>query len=97
MDSDSQLGGCASVPIKSPIAGNQTSTGKQARVSLFSISKMDCPAEERLIRVALEPVDGLVALAFDLCQRELRVVHQGPVALIAARLGSSQKTEKIVR
>ena len=86
MDSDSKLGGCASAPIKSPIAGNQTSTGKQARVSLFAIPKMDCPAEERLIRMALEPVDGLVTLAFDLGQRELRVVHQGPVAVIAARL-----------
>ncbi len=86
MNRDSKLCGCASAPIKSPIAGNQTSTGKQAMVSLFSIPKMDCPAEERLIRMALEPVDGLVALAFDLGQRELRVVHQGPVALIAARL-----------
>lgn len=55
-------------------------------VSLFSIPKMDCPADERLIRMALEPVDGLVALAFELGQRELRVVHQGPVAVIAARL-----------
>lgn len=86
MDSDSKSGGGESAPIKSALSGNQTSTGKQAMVSLFAIPKMDCAAEERLIRVALEPVDGLVALAFDLGQRELRVVHQGPVALIATRL-----------
>lgn len=54
--------------------------------SLFSIPKMDCPAEERLIRLALEPLEGVVSLTFDLGQRELRVVHHGPVDPITARL-----------
>ena len=54
--------------------------------SLFSIPKMDCPSEERLIRMALEGAAGLTALAFDLGRRELRVLHHGPVDGIARRL-----------
>jgi len=54
--------------------------------SLFSIPKMDCPAEERLVRMALEGVDGIATLEFDLEAREVRVVHQAPVEGIAARL-----------
>jgi len=54
--------------------------------SLFAIPKMDCPAEERLIRMALEGAQGLAALEFDLARRELRVFHEGPVEPIAERL-----------
>ncbi len=65
-----------------PLAGNAP-----AVASLFSIPKMDCPAEERLIRLALEGAAGLAALELDLRQRELRVLHDGPVDDIAIRLG----------
>jgi len=55
--------------------------------SLFSIPGMDCPSEERLIRLALAPA-GEVSLAFDLGRRELRVTHEGPIEPIASRLAS---------
>ncbi len=88
MDSDSKSCGCESMPIESPAAGNRTSIEGAAMASLFSIPQMDCPAEERLIRLALEPLEGMLSLTFDLGQRELRIVHEGPIALIAARLES---------
>jgi Co/Zn/Cd efflux system component len=47
---------------------------------------MDCPSEERLIRLALDGLPGLGALHFDLAARELRVEHHGDAAAITARL-----------
>lgn len=55
-------------------------------VSVFQIPKMDCPSEERMIRLALESVEGLRGLDFDLPKRELRAIHTGPVAPITSRL-----------
>lgn len=58
----------------------------QPVASLFSVAKMDCPSEERVIRLALDSVSGVTALDFDLDRRELRVVHNGSVEPIAQRL-----------
>ena len=53
----------------------------------FVIPKMDCPSEERLIRMALEPVEGIERLEFDLDGRTLDVVHADGLAEVAlARL-----------
>ncbi len=57
-----------------------------ATVSRFAVPAMDCPAEERLIRMALEGMVQLRGLEFDLAGRELRVFHDGPVDDIDARL-----------
>ena len=57
-------------------------------LSLFSVPKMDCPSEERMIRLALANTAGLAALDFDLGERELRVFHKGPVEPIAEALES---------
>ncbi len=55
------------------------------------ITKMDCPTEEQLIRKRLQGVDGIVALEFDLMQRELTVKHElddeGPIAAAIKELG----------
>ncbi len=40
------------------------------------IMQMDCPTEERLIRARLENMAGVMAMSFNLMQRELLVVHQ---------------------
>jgi Co/Zn/Cd efflux system component len=53
--------------------------------SIFTIPKMDCPSEERLIRMALEDVPG-VSLTFDLAGRQLTAVHPGPAAVVLERL-----------
>ena len=46
----------------------------------LSISKMDCPSEERLFRLALAPLDGVGQLDFDLEGRRLDVVHADALA-----------------
>lgn len=43
----------------------------------IKIPKMDCPSEERIIRMALERVDGIFQLSFDLNSRQLVVTHNG--------------------
>ncbi len=57
-----------------------------ARRSVFAVPKMDCPTEERLVRMSLEPVEGIASLEFDLAARKLSVVHRGEAAEIAERL-----------
>lgn len=47
--------------------------------SLFTISKMDCPCEENLIRMKLAEITGIERLDFDLAKRELTVFHHGEI------------------
>lgn len=72
--------------------------------SLFKITKMDCPSEENLIRMALENREEIKDLQFDIPQRELKVFHTGEVepivdSLAQLNLGSrkisSEETEDI--
>lgn len=56
--------------------------------SRFHVARMDCPAEERLIRLALQQSPGVCGLNFDLQQRELQIRHDGPLEPIAARLAT---------
>lgn len=50
--------------------------------SEFVVPKMDCAAEERLVRLALEGRAGVGRLAFDLPARRLTVWHQGDPAAV---------------
>jgi len=45
--------------------------------STFEISKMDCPSEENLIRMKLDPISGIKQLKFDLSDRKLTIFHEG--------------------
>ncbi|MBV2134043.1 cation transporter [Pseudomonas sp. MAP12] len=77
--------GCsAGVPPESP----RVAAGAGGQVSHFVVAKMDCAAEERMVRLALEPLPEVTALVFDLPARRLQVVHAGAVAPISARLES---------
>lgn len=75
--------GCSSAAAP---AEPTAAAGQAARISHFSVPKMDCAAEERMIRLALEPLPDVVSLAFDLPGRRLSVFHDGDAAPIAARL-----------
>ena len=55
--------------------------------SVYKIPKMDCPAEENLIRMKLEGVEGIGQLKFDLENRRLSVFHPGKYDEITRRLG----------
>lgn len=54
--------------------------------SKFAVPKMDCPSEENLIRMAIEGSTGLLALQFDLSQREVTVKHTCDVQEVLKRL-----------
>jgi Co/Zn/Cd efflux system component len=54
--------------------------------TLFRVPKMDCPSEERLIRMAVEGVDAVKGLAFDLDKREVLVTHSGDAGAVLERL-----------
>ena len=48
--------------------------------------KMDCPSEERMIRLALNGFEEIRALSFDLSNRRLKVVHDGEVEPVTSKL-----------
>lgn len=45
--------------------------------STFKIPKMDCPSEEKIVRMALDKSSKVKSLAFNLGERSLTVVHEG--------------------
>lgn len=55
-------------------------------VSLYAVPRMDCPSEERMIRLALNGLEQIHTLAFDLSARQLQVTHDGPAEPITAKL-----------
>jgi len=55
--------------------------------SVFKIPRMDCAAEEQLVRRALEDEEGVRQLSFDLAARTLTVRHEGAPGLLSAKLG----------
>ena len=69
----------------------------------YTITKMECPSEEQLIRMKLEPLQQIKQLDFDIPARKLDVYHEGdaaPVtnALNSLNLGSTlTKTEKTLK
>ena len=64
--------------------------GGAMRRSRFAISKMDCPAEESLVRTALDGLPEVHRLVFDLAARTLVVWHGGDPALVLGRLAPLQ-------
>jgi Co/Zn/Cd efflux system component len=54
--------------------------------TVFTVPKMDCPSEERMVRMALDGTSGIVDLRFDLQARTVTVIHVGDAAPLAAKL-----------
>jgi hypothetical protein len=73
--------GCGPAPAPTP-------SEQAAWISRFHVKTMDCMAEERLVRLALEPLSEVRGLLFDLGQRQLQVLHDQDIAPVAARLTS---------
>lgn len=59
---------------------------RQMLRSVFSVPKMDCPSEERLIRMAFDGTPEVAVLRFDLAARTVTVVHTGNTATLLAKL-----------
>ncbi len=54
----------------------------------FIVSKMDCPCEEQMIRMALYGIEGIAKLEFDIPNRKLAVYHTAEDSLIETKLRS---------
>lgn len=54
--------------------------------TVFTVPKMDCPSEERMVRLALDGTSGILDLRFDLQARTVTVIHAGDAAPLAAKL-----------
>jgi Co/Zn/Cd efflux system component/copper chaperone CopZ len=54
--------------------------------TVFLIPGMDCPAEENVVRLALDEVPGVSDVGVDLATRRVTVVHVGPVEPIGTAL-----------
>ena len=54
--------------------------------STFLIPKMDCSAEEQMVRMALSPLHEVKGLSFDLAQRQLVVFHTNGIGEITTKL-----------
>ena len=70
--------------------------------SVFTVSKMDCPSEESLIRMKLEGLSVIKNLVFDIENRKLTVFHSEETPEIEQRLkelnlGTEHKETIIVR
>jgi Co/Zn/Cd efflux system component len=65
--------------------------------STFSISQMDCPSEETMIRMKLQNVEGIAGLSFDLEKRVLDVSHEGDVKEISAALEELNLGSKFIQ
>ncbi len=48
----------------------------------FKIAKMDCPSEEAIIRMKLEPFSEIKQLDFDISNRKLEIYHEGNIDAI---------------
>ena len=59
---------------------------QQLEESLYDVPKMDCPSEERMIRLALQDVAAVRGITCDLDSRTVRVQHDGDLDTITTRL-----------
>jgi len=57
-------------------------------VSEFTVPKMDCPSEERIVRMSLENIRPSVALEFDIPNRKVKVFHEDNLDEIQRRIES---------
>lgn len=79
--------GCDATPVE----GNTGSGASEASgnwISVYTVPKMDCPSEERMIRLALNGFEDIRGLSFDLSDRRLKVVHDGEAEPITAKLAT---------
>ena len=54
--------------------------------TIFSIPKMDCPSEERILRMKLDDDLSIARLDFDIPKREMTVIHEGEAEAILEKL-----------
>ena len=83
---DRPSGRSATTPSGTDSADGSGALG--AWTSTYRVPKMDCPSEERMIRLALSGFEEVRTLAFDLSNRRLEVVHHGEADPITEKLAT---------
>lgn len=68
------------------MSDNESNTGSQMDKSVFKVAAMDCAAEQNLVQMALDPVESVQALEFDLAARKVSVYHRGDLDSVALAL-----------
>lgn len=86
----------ALVELKTSTVEDASSFDKQF-TSEFIVPKMDCPSEERLIRLTLDSIVPPVSLLFDIPARKVRVFHDNNLDEITSRLKSLKFGAKLER
>ena len=56
------------------------------KTTTFRVAKMDCAAEEQLVRMALDEIDGVVIRQIDLEARTVTATHPGDAVALRQRL-----------
>lgn len=64
--------------------------------TVFEISRMDCPAEESLIRLKLDSIKSITRLDFDLENRMLIVYHNNQLELIEKSIAELNLDHKLI-
>ncbi|QGT77743.1 sodium:proton antiporter [Guyparkeria halophila] len=72
--------------VSEDTSAQAASKASGAWISRYDVPKMDCPSEERMIRLALSGFNEIRTLSFDLSNRRLEVVHDGEPAPITSKL-----------
>lgn len=67
----------------------------ELKKTLFGVPKLDCPSEERIIRMAFENDDAIRKMEFDLEARQLKVYHSGETFELLEKLESSSHSKCI--
>lgn len=70
---------------------------RKMKKTTFHVPKMDCPAEEQLIRMKLEGMVNIASLEFDIPNRKLDVLHTEDHEPILATLESLQLDTKFIQ
>lgn len=79
---------CGCDPVSATTEAAIAPANEGTWVSNFFVPKMDCPSEERMIRLALTGLPELKSLSFDLPSRQVRAFHEGEVDQITTKLES---------
>lgn len=64
--------------------------------TIIEVTKMDCPSEERMIRMKLDGLTSIKQLEFDIPQRRLTVVHDGELDQIVSTLHSLKLGDRVL-
>lgn len=62
----------------------------------FKVSKMDCPSEERIIRMKFDSVLAVKQLEFNLPDRSLTIYHEGSVQEVSETLASLNMGSELI-